>query len=102
MSKPKLDPEDFSEEDTMKPLSSPDSHHLSAAQGLLELGNLEKATEELESITPELRGHPDVLQVRCKIYCQAGKWDYAAEVANALSNFLPDHPFGPLHMAYAR
>ena len=78
----------------------PDSYHLQAAQGWLELGDLVSASDELEQITPELRAHPDVLQVRLKIYCEAKKWDYAAEVASALCKMLPDSPFGPLHLAY--
>src|ERR1017187_3279090 len=48
----------------MKPLEPPDSHHLSAAIGWLGLGNWREANEELEKITSELRGHPDVLEVR--------------------------------------
>jgi len=47
----------------MKPLSPPDSHHLSAATGWLELGNWQEANEELEEITPELRPHPHALVV---------------------------------------
>jgi hypothetical protein len=48
----------------MKPLESPDSHHLQAAVGCLELGNWSEANEELENITPQMRVHPDVLAVR--------------------------------------
>ena len=48
----------------MKPLQPPDSMHLTAAQGWLELGNHEEAFEELEQIDAPLRGHLDVLEVR--------------------------------------
>lgn len=86
---------------TMNPLVHPDSLHLQAAVGWLELGNHLEANEELELITPQMRAHPDVLQVRVKIYAAAEKWDYAAEVANGLCRLLPDSAFGPLHLAHA-
>jgi hypothetical protein len=38
----------------MKPLTPPNSLHLQAAQGWLELGNHIEANQELEKITPEL------------------------------------------------
>ena len=75
--------------------------HLEAAQGWLELGNRQEANEELELISPRMRAHPDVLSVRCRIYCDAQKWDYLAEVANALCRLLPESTFGPLHLAHA-
>ena len=50
---------------TIKPLEPPDSFHLEAAVGWLELGNHLEANEELDQITASLRAHPDVLLVRC-------------------------------------
>lgn len=85
----------------MNDLTHPDSFHLQAAVGWLELGNWREANEELELISPRQRAHPDVLQVRCKIYDAAQRWDYLAEVANALCTMLPDSAFGPLHLAHA-
>ena len=58
----------------MHPLAPPNSHHLEAAHGWLELGNNVAAFDELEKIEPKLRGHPDVLEVRVDIYAKAGKW----------------------------
>jgi len=83
------------------PLQPPDSVHLQAAQGWFELGNCVEATEELEQISPNLRGHPDVLVVRLKIYAAAGKWEYVVEVAKAISEMVPESPFGWFHLAYA-
>ena len=51
----------------------PNSHHLEAAEGWLELGNHEAAFDELEEIEPKLRGHPEVLEVRWRIYEMADK-----------------------------
>ena len=76
----------------MKPLELHDQRHLEAAQGWFELGNCIEATEELEQITPEMRGHPSVLEVRFQIYAAAKKWEYAAEIAKAISEFAPEQP----------
>ena len=43
-----------------------------------------------------MRAHPHVLQVRCKIHCDAKKWEYAAEVANTLCQMMPESSFGPI------
>jgi hypothetical protein len=82
-------------------LDRPDSLFLQAAIGWLELGNWCEANNEIENISPPFKAHPDVLQVRCKIYHDAGKWDYLAEVANVLCTTLPDSSFGPVHLAHA-
>jgi hypothetical protein len=50
-------------ENRIKPLEPPDSLHLEAAEGWLELGNHLEANEELENITPQMRVHPDVLEM---------------------------------------
>ena len=52
----------------MKPLESPDSLHLQAADGWVGLGDFAAANSELEEITPASRAHPDVLQLRWRIY----------------------------------
>jgi predicted Zn-dependent protease len=85
----------------MKQLDLQDQRHLEAAQGWFELGNCIEATEELEQITPEMRGHPSVLEVRWQIYAEARKWEYAAEIAKAISEFAPESPFGFVHLAYS-
>jgi hypothetical protein len=46
---------------------TPDSHHLTVAQGWLELGNYLEANEELGTIAPENRGVPAILEVRWPI-----------------------------------
>ena len=85
----------------LKNLPYPDSHHLAAAEGWLELGNYLEANEELETITPTLRGHPHVLELRWNIYAKAGRWDMAAEVACSLTLMLPENSFGWIHRAYS-
>jgi hypothetical protein len=62
------------------PLEPPDSFHLIAADGWLDLGDAVSANNELEEISPEMRVHPAVLAMRYDIYHKAEKWDLAAEV----------------------
>lgn len=76
----------------MKPLASPDSLHLQAAQGWLELGNHLEANDELEKITAKLRVHPDVLKVRWQIYQKAKKLDGMKDISTALTTLLPFDP----------
>src|ERR1043166_9428290 len=51
----------------MTRLEPPDTHHLSAAVGWLELGNPAEAGEEIARISPAALEHPDVLEVRWQI-----------------------------------
>jgi tetratricopeptide (TPR) repeat protein len=85
----------------VKPLEPPESFHLSAAVGWLELGNHLEANEELEKITPQLRVHPDVLMVSWQIYAKGEQWASAFEIARSLVELVPDDSFGWIHQAYA-
>ena len=85
----------------MKPLKHPDNLHLQAAQGWLELGNHLEANEELEKITPQLRVHPDVLEVRWHIYSKAKKWDACVDIAEAIINLDPARSEAWIHRSYA-
>lgn len=55
----------------MNELEPPDSFHLRAAIGWIELGNCLEANEELENISPSMRVHPDVLNLRWHICAKA-------------------------------
>lgn len=85
----------------LKNLQPPDSFHLEAAEGWLELGNPEEAHLELEHIAPNMRAHPHVLEMQWKVYAEAKQWKLAAETARALANVLPDHPYGWIHWAFS-
>jgi len=85
----------------VQPLDPPDSHHLRAAQGWLELGDWREATGELERIGPELRSHPDVLDVRFHICAEAGNWDAAAKIARELVQISPTEAQFWISHAYA-
>src|ERR1041385_41374 len=83
------------------PLQPPDTMHLQAAQGWLELGNHAEASAELEKIKQQNRGHPAVLQVQWEIYGAAKKWEAALDVASALIQVMPEHSFGWIHRSFA-
>jgi predicted Zn-dependent protease len=84
-----------------KPLEPPDSHHLNAAQGWLELGNWREASTELERVAASLKEHPAVLEVRWSVCAAAEQWESAVEAACATTRLLPEMPYGWVHWAYA-
>jgi len=84
-----------------KPLLPPNSIHLNAAEGWIELGDIVSANDELEAISAEFRAHPAVLLLRYEIYARAKKWDLAAEVACALTELLPENPDVWIYYAYS-
>ena len=83
----------------MNDLEPSDQHHLEAAQGWLTLGNHLEANEELEQVEAKNRTHPNVLQVRWRIYAKAEKWDACLDIATALTQMTPDRRFGWVHLA---
>lgn len=85
----------------METLKHPDVLHLQAAEGWLGLGNHIEANEELEQITPQLRTHPDVLEMRWQIYAKEKRWEACVEIARALIQLAPSRPIGWINLAYA-
>jgi tetratricopeptide (TPR) repeat protein len=85
----------------IKRLEPPDSHHLLAAQGWLELGSPIEANEELEQIAPQLRAHPDVLEIRWQIYAKEKKWEACVDVAAAIVQLDPKRPEAWIHRSFA-
>ncbi len=85
----------------MPPLQPPDSHHLAAALGWLELGSAHEAAAELEKISPAWQPHPDVLEMRWAVHSEAKDWEAALPAARALTQAAPDRASGWLHQAYA-
>lgn len=77
-----------------QPLSPEDAHRVRAAEGWLELGDLEEATKELDSVNSVLRAHPDVLAIRYKIYAKLENWAMCEQIARALTKLAPEHPSG--------
>src|SRR2546428_10691263 len=85
----------------MKRLEPPDSHHLSAALGWLELGNVAEAKAELAVIGAGQQEHPDALEVRWLLCAQEARWAEGLEIARKLLERAPERASGWLHQAYA-
>jgi len=85
----------------MEDLPHPDNKHLEAAEGWLGLGDHSSANEELNYISPKLRAHPLVLEIRYKIFAKAKRWEGAVEIARTLMEMLPDKSWGFIHYAFS-
>ena len=85
----------------MAKLHPPDTHHLSAAIGWLELGNPSEAGNEIARIAPEFLDHPDVLEVRWEICAAQKSWEAALRIAETLRDKAPRRASGWIHRAYA-
>ena len=84
----------------MNPLEPPDRIHLQAAEGWIGLGNFAEANDELEQIAAANRAHPDVLQLRWRIYADLRNWDACLDIATALTTMMPERRFGWIHRAH--
>ncbi len=82
-------------------LQPPDTHHLSAAVGWLELGNASEAEAELKKISRRQQRNPDVLEVTWSIYGKQEKWEECVTVAKALTDVAPTDSFGWIHLSFA-
>jgi predicted Zn-dependent protease len=82
-------------------LEPPDSHHLVAAEGWLELGNAGEAGAELKHIAPEWAEHPVVLELDWQIHAHVKDWEACLELARRLVRLHPDLPMGWIHRSYA-
>src|SRR5258705_5911453 len=87
--------------ETARELEPPDSHHLLAAQGWLELGNSAEAGEEIARISPANLDHPDVLELRWAICAAGQRWEAGLTIAETLLRVAPDRASAWLHQAYA-
>lgn len=82
-------------------LQPPDSHHLRASLGWLELGNHVEAGVEVSRISSENLDHPDVLEIRWSV-CAAGQsWAAGRQVAEKLVKLAPERSSGWIHRAYS-
>jgi hypothetical protein len=74
-----------------KQMTVSDRQHLKHAQGWLGLGNWPEADKDLDSITPEMQGHPDVLRVRFGVHEKTNNWEMAYETASVLCQNSESH-----------
>lgn len=85
----------------MNPIDAPDSHHLAAAQGWLELENTAEAIKELEQIASGFQEHPDVLETRWAVEAKRLNWDECVHVATQLTQHAPGRSSGWIHRSFA-
>ena len=82
-------------------LQHPDTMHLEAADGWIQLGDYDSANDELEKIHAEGRSHPDVLDLRWLIYSNDEQWDACLDIASAIVKMVPDRAQGWLDKAFS-
>ena len=74
--------------------------HLRAAIGFIELGMLEDAVSEIESLPPADRDRSSVLALRVEIYRAARNWSLMEVVARELRKRHPDEPVYWVNLAW--
>lgn len=85
----------------MRPLEPPDSHHVRAVHGWLELGNRGEARLEFERLAPAARAHPAALEAHWRLCAADRAWDQALHVARQMVSVAPDDPTGWVDQSYA-
>lgn len=82
-------------------LQPPDTHHLSAAEGWLELGNHHEALNELNLVSPAEQGRVEVLGLRWSVSAQLKLWESCVTIAERIIELSPKDEFGWIHRSYA-
>lgn len=85
----------------MEPLEPPASHHVKAAIGWIELGNVPEAFAELERIPGQQQSLPAVQASRLDCLIAGEKWNEAVILAKSLCDQYPEEVGFWLHHAYA-
>lgn len=82
-------------------LPFPDRHLALAAEGWLELGSSVDAARELRLLSRAAESHPDVLELRWRLYATQGSWDVALDVARVVSQIDPGRPSGWINQSFS-
>jgi tetratricopeptide (TPR) repeat protein len=85
----------------MPKLQPPDTYHLSAAEGWLELGNFHEALSELNLVSKAEQGRVDLLGLRWSISAQLKLWEDCVGIATNILELAPKNVFGWIHRSYA-
>ena len=75
-------------------LGPPDTHYLIAAEGWMELGNLDEALFDLQRITEPSQGHFDVMQVRWHVHNKRREWQDCLHISRSMIEANPNLPQG--------
>ena len=73
---------------------------LLAAQGYFELGMLDEALEELDTLPANLQEGTEVLQMRLFIHMREKRWPEALDISHTLCRVLPEETLGFIHAAF--
>lgn len=79
----------------------PDPRTLNAAVGFLQLGMIDDAWQELESLPLDQRDHDQVVELKISIGLQLGKWESARIHAQAMAKRNPGNSGWWISWAYA-
>lgn len=85
----------------MSPLEYPDRHHLNAAAGWLELGDLAEARRELSRLSEAGGTHPEVLTLRWHLLADHGDWANALKIARLHLRAEPKSAEAWIHQSFA-
>lgn len=77
-----------------------DEGWLERIRGYIELGMLDDAWREIESLPPELSGTPEAQEVRIIVMLDQGRLEEALALSENLCDLFPDHPAGFVQGAY--
>ena len=78
-----------------------DWRNIQAAQGWIELGLFDEATEALGEVSEEAKEHPEFLQTCCKIYAEFGRWTECWNIARAIVGQNDNEAIGHILFACA-
>ena len=73
---------------------------LLAAQGYFELGMLDEALEELDTLPPGLQEGAEILQMRLFIHIREKRWLEALEISRTFCRLQPEETLGFIHAAF--
>ncbi len=65
------------------------------------LGNVAEAEKELANLSPDLRAHPDVMQLQWQLFAQRKQWQACLDTASAIVKIAPMRPFGWIHRSFS-
>ena len=82
-------------------LEPPDTHHLNAAAGWLDLNNPGEARRELSQLSARHHDHPAALELRWQICAAEKNWTEALEAARQLVQVDAENPSGWIHQSYS-
>jgi Flp pilus assembly protein TadD len=85
----------------MNPLEYPDLHHLNAAVGWLELGDVTETREELAKISTVRLEHPEVLAVRWHLHSVEKDWIAALQVSRRHLLVEPESAVAWINQSFA-